>query len=394
MGLTVLADDLTGACDTAALFAGSAGALVLLGIDALGADPAPASEVLALDTESRSLAPEDAAARLRAAAPWVAERLRAGRLYKKVDSTMRGPVGAEIEAVLSVGGVAAALVCPAFPDQRRTVVNGILLVDGVPVRDSAVGGDPDYRVTTSDLALLLAAQTTRPVSRVALEVVRGPAAELDRALAGPPGRLMVADAETVADLEALARAALARREIVPVGSAGLAGPLARALGIPEAPVTLPGGRAWLFVVGSLHPAARAQLAALRAAGIAGTDTPGVGPVVEALRHGHPAFLASPAERRHGAQGSRQAAATALARATSEVLEHVDPDLVVVTGGETAWALARALGAHHLRLDGAPASGLASGRVVLSGERALPVLTKAGGFGSPDLFITLLRGTPQ
>jgi uncharacterized protein YgbK (DUF1537 family) len=74
-----------------------------------------------------------------------------------------------------------------------------------------------------------------------------------------------------------------------------------------------------------------------------------------------------------------------------VIAQASPTLVVLTGGETALAVLRALGARHLELDGAPASGLALGRLVVQEASSLPVLTKAGGFGPPDLFVALARG---
>jgi len=65
-------------------------------------------------------------------------------------------------------------------------------------------------------------------------------------------------------------------------------------------------------------------------------------------------------------------------------------VVLVTGGETAVALYRALGAERLDLDGAPRPGLAIGRLRLPGRAALPLVTKAGGFGPPELFVSLTR----
>jgi uncharacterized protein YgbK (DUF1537 family) len=84
-------------------------------------------------------------------------------------------------------------------------------------------------------------------------------------------------------------------------------------------------------------------------------------------------------------------ATRLATAMKRVLAEASPALVVLTGGETARAVLRALGARHLELVGAPASGLALGRLVVHETFSLPVLTKAGGFGPPELFVALAKG---
>jgi len=64
--------------------------------------------------------------------------------------------------------------------------------------------------------------------------------------------------------------------------------------------------------------------------------------------------------------------------------------VLVTGGETLVALYHALGAERLDLEGAPRPGLALGRLRAPGREPLTVVTKAGGFGEPDLFVSLVR----
>jgi uncharacterized protein YgbK (DUF1537 family) len=68
------------------------------------------------------------------------------------------------------------------------------------------------------------------------------------------------------------------------------------------------------------------------------------------------------------------------------------DLVVVTGGETAAALWTALAAERIDLVGAPVPGLAFGHLRVPGRDALPWLTKAGGFGAPDVLVSLQRET--
>jgi len=78
---------------------------------------------------------------------------------------------------------------------------------------------------------------------------------------------------------------------------------------------------------------------------------------------------------------------------ARVLAESRPDLVAVTGGETAVALLRAVGATRVELSGSPSSGLALGEAVVDAGSTFPLLTKAGGFGPPDLFLALLKGTP-
>ena len=120
MTLTIVADDLTGACDTGALFAGEAP----VPVSVWPAAP-PAAAVRTLDTESRGATGAEAAARV-AGAPALAP---AERYFKKIDSTLRGHVGLEIDALMRATASDSALVCPAFPAQGRVVVERVLLIE-------------------------------------------------------------------------------------------------------------------------------------------------------------------------------------------------------------------------------------------------------------------------
>ena len=397
MRLTIIADDLTGACDTGALFCGRGRVAVFIA----PAHPGRDWEVAAVDTESRALAPDAAARRVSAAGFRLGGRLAAGVVFKKIDSTLRGPIGAEVDALLSAAGRTAALLTPTFPAQHRTVRDGVLHVDGVPAHQSAIGSDPDYPGATSDVLEILSAQTARPLRHLPLEEVRGPGKELARALDRMDGGITVADAETDADLQALAGAARARPDLLLAGSAGLARAVTASLGYPPPPTSLPAGRAWLVVAGSLHPATRAQIKLLADGGAATLwlDADGAADpssLIVALRAGRPALIASRLLDRDTTR-ARVLIADRLADGAARTLAEVRPTLTCVTGGETAHALVRALGASHLELTGSPVSGLAVGELVVTGtsnQRRLAVLTKAGGFGPPDLFVALLRGARQ
>src|SRR6266568_1914953 len=346
MPVTVIADDLTGACDAGALFAGRGPVPVFVGALAPSADwPAAA-----VDTESRGLAAAEAATRMRR----------------------------------TVAGLAGR--------RDGTVFNGMLLVDGVPAHETPVGLDPAYPGPLSDLLDILSREGTPgiPVTLLPLKEVRGGAEELRRGLQGRRG-IRVADAETDADLEALARAGLAQGSLLLAGSAGLAGAVSAALGLTSRPVACPAPGAWLIVAGSRHPSTRAQIAMLEAAGVAGARVSPTGEttlasVIAALRSGKPAFVASP----DGPGGADEKTAATLAALSVRAMV-ASPSIVAIAGGETAHAFMRAWGATRLELDGAPAPGLALGRLVATDGSTLSVLTKAGGFGSPELLLTLARG---
>ena len=383
----IIADDLTGACDTGALYAGRGPVGVFVAPELPGSD----WEAAVVDTETRALPAAQAARAVRQVASVMSGRLAGRTVFKKIDSTCRGPIAAELDALVAGMGARAALVCPAFPALGRTIVDGRLSVHGVPAHESAVGQDPDYPGATSSLLDILAQGSTLPISLLPLEEVRGSRDRLWRTVGERRG-LVAADALTDADLDALAGAACGHAGVFLAGSAGLARAAAAASGQATCIVPMPKPGAWLVVAGSRHPATRAQLARLEASGVVGVTVDEASEadstrVIAALLAGRPAFVASG----DAPQEPRLQVADRLASLVRVILAQVVPALVVLTGGETAIAVMRALHARRLELDGAPAPGLALGRLVADDFTPLPVLTKAGGFGAPDLFASLARG---
>ena len=363
MTLTILADDLTGACDSGTLFAGKGPVAVTI-----WPRTAPDADVRVVDTESRRLGPTAAAARVREAVT-----SPEGRWFKKIDSTLRGPIGAEVEALMHAIRAPGAVVCPAFPAQGRTVRDRELLVDGRPVAQTAIAADPAFPIPSSTRAgaassvvELLRPQLDSPVAWIPIDQVRAGAAALADRLARLSGTVAVADAETDDDLATIVEAALEREpSTLLAGAAGLAAPLAQRLGLLADPPAMPRAPRWLVVVGSRHPASRHQAELARRAGLRVLVTP-------------------------GNEGDEVAASAALAREARVLLNVERFDLVAVTGGDTALALMEAIGAERIELVGAPRAGLALGRLRATACPDIHLLTKAGGFGAPDLFVSLAR----
>lgn len=121
----IIADDLTGACDAGVHFAQH-------GLDTVvwlaGSEP-PDCDVLVLSTASRRDDPDAARAKVRAARESLDRRSRE-LVFKKIDSTLRGNIAAEIQAC----GFDETWVAPAFPAMGRQLIGGRLVVNGVPAR--------------------------------------------------------------------------------------------------------------------------------------------------------------------------------------------------------------------------------------------------------------------
>jgi uncharacterized protein YgbK (DUF1537 family) len=324
MYAAVLADDTTGALETGAIAAGE-GLDCTVTLDP-GGGAGRDAQVVVVDTASRRLSPAEARARVLRAARHMLSR-GAVRFYKKTDSTLRGPIAAELSAVSEACGGAKVLYAPAYPLLGRTVRGGVLLVDGVPVGETAFARDPHCPVRTSSLAELLA---------------------------GAP-EVMVRDGETEADLAAAA----AEDAVVAAGPGGFARHWVRRLpGRRCAPPPWPRVRGWLVVCGSLHPVSRAQAEAARALGARVLATP---------------------ERDYP---------EALEQLAAEAVREIE-DGVIVLGGDTAAALLAALGVRELAplgeaLPGVPVS-------LAEGPRGpLAVVTKAGGFGGPGVVQSIME----
>ena len=160
--LLVIADDFTGALDTGVQFAVN-GIRTRVVVDPKTDLTGCEADVLVVDTETRHLPPEEAAA---VVGGLTGRAVAAGveRIYKKTDSALRGNVGAELESVLKASGQTFLPFLPAFPQMGRITRGGIHYIDGVPVTESPFGKDPFEPVTHSAVTELVREQSSLPVS--------------------------------------------------------------------------------------------------------------------------------------------------------------------------------------------------------------------------------------
>lgn len=392
--IAIVADDLTGSGDTAVQFvrAGWSTHLSIGGADEALAGPATAGvEVLAVTTNSRALAPEAAAAVVRDNV----RRLRTAgvtRLYKKVDSTLRGAFKAEVDAAREAWGPdTVAVICPAFPATGRTVQAGVLYVNGKPVTETSAATDPVTPVTESHIPTLLGCAHVAQHDGDTPEAL---AARIRQA-----GPTVAVDAASDADLERLARAiGLLGAQALPVGAGGLAAPLARvwAGADQSAPVVV--------VVTSQHSAARAQAAALQAAG-ADTWTPSLADLADdaawqawsqpllAAHAQAPAeagtvLLLVPEGQRDGLDS--ETVAERLGGLAAQLIAASQAAGVVATGGDGARSVLLALGARGIALVDEVMGGVPLGTLTGGTAAGLPVVTKAGGFGAEDVLVRAVR----
>lgn len=360
----LLADDLSGALDAAAAFH-RAGRRVRIVWSREAWDAAAPDTFVAYTTETRNADPATAAAQVGAVIAH-AQSCGGKLCFKKIDSTLRGPVAAELGAVAAAMPDARILFAPANPAVGRTVRTGCLLVRGVPVAETEFARDPLSPVHKSELRAFVGA------------------------LAGD--RIVIPDTATAADFAAsVLRMEEGGPNWIPVGSGALARAVAErsarpAMARTDPPSTVAAGPI-LLVCGSAHPLNRSQaeelhrqrsvpVCELRIEDIAGT----VRAAVDSLGRSGSVSLVVSATRTASSVALR-----AIAEATAQIIAEAKVRRLFVTGGESAFAICRALEIPALDLMAELETGVCLAQTVTrEGGRLLAV--KPGGFGGTATWV--------
>jgi 4-hydroxythreonine-4-phosphate dehydrogenase len=367
--LVIIADDLSGAAETAGAIAGASGPAARVW---LGDARAFALPVEAVDTGSRSGAGTPLAG--------ILDRVPVGAIvYKKIDSLLRGPIGDEV-AVLRSRGLPVLLVA-AVPRIGRTVRGGVVHLGGVPLHESDAWAAEAATAPTSIPDALGAECALLP-----LGVVRSAALVPAVRDALAAGLIPVCDTETEADLDAIAAALpLLDPRLVVVASAGLARSVAAQLGLAAAdPRFAPGAERVVAVIGTRTASARRQVAALVADGFRPVE---LGPGVSPHLVGDCAVTLADGE---WDGGDLDAAFSAVARAIAELPGRTD---LVLTGGDTARRMLDALGTTALF----PEAEVHDGAVLSTTPDGAGVVTRPGSYGADDSLVRIahhLKGLPE
>jgi D-threonate/D-erythronate kinase len=363
----VVADDLTGAMDSAKAFVSRGwAATVLCGA---GAEPAalaawlqrqPASHgphALCVDTATRHWADDAAAARVAEVTHLVATAAPSAMHYKKIDSTFRGPWLEEVATWRSALSEALGrapkdvTLVPAWPREQRIVRGGLLFWRGLPLMDTPMAQDP-------------------------LGPPRYPSATLTGRAAhgawGLPAWASLPDCETEEQLHAV----LAQAEQGGRWLAGSTAPLDRwceqHIG-PRLPPSSAGVKRLWLAMGSLHPASREQTSRLLAS------------------HQIERSFLTPPERQGRTVAERVAVSQALGREVAAALRAElkwEGLCLLAAGGDTALAVAEALGIGEFAVRHCGPFALGVGQSAAG--RTLSVVTKPGGFGGSDVWLDWAR----
>jgi len=354
--LRLLADDLTGALDTASEFVGLCGPVEVRWADGL---PAVAPQSLAIDSGTRECVPAKAAEIVRQLAPLLRD---AAIAFKKVDSLMRGMWSDELGACFGRGAWRHCVVAPAFPYQGRRTRGGTQFARSADGSWRSVGGDIASELRAAGLVVARA----NPADALADGV-------------------SIFDAETDEDLDRIVAAGRsAAGPVLWCGSGGLAGALARGHNVRQSSRL---DKPVLGLFGSDHPATLAQLSACNVHWIALSEPhEEIRAIERRLAETGVAFVSPklPAEM------PRDAAA----RRVDEILGGVasrlaTPATLIVAGGETLKQLCALLGTRSLLATAQIAPGVP--RSLMQGGiwDGVEVVSKSGAFGPPTLWRDLL-----
>jgi len=368
----------------------------------LDAGYASESDVAVITTSSRAERPDVARDRVREAVRRLAERA----VYKKIDSTLRGNIRVELMAAVQEAHCEKAIVAPAFPAVGRTTSNGVLLVDGTPVSETQFAGDPVSPVSESHIPTLLERSTGRRAGLLGVSRLETDTVSLYRRISGMPHDVVVCDATEQRHLRSIVQAAaLAGGRWLLCGSGGMARELHHLLGETarrERPLRSgPSERPSLAVVGTRNRVTAGQLRkAMAELGLAvvelrverlaedgdahGEAVRVVGEAGRLIGTGQPVAITS-ALSRH-VPGLEEVIPSVLADAAQGIMASHRLGGLFLSGGDIALAICGRLSVSAIRVHGEVEPGIPAGEARGGRANGMRVVTKAGGFGTPDALV--------
>ncbi len=412
--LLVIADDLTGASDTGVQFAKKGiPVLVVTGIKRGAPALSAGHQVIVVNTESRHLAPGKAAQRVREA---VVQGIEAGvtHFYKKTDSSLRGNIGSELEALMVASGRGLLPFIPAFPKLGRTTREGFQYIDDKRLHQTVFARDPREPIADSFIPAIIKHQTWIKTRILTKTEISSPASvKFDEE------GIYVLDATTDDDLRLVGELLKTKNLLqATAGSSGFAEVLPDLLEFEKQTVehVYEPGR-MLVVSGSVNEVSLKQLAFAEARGFAAvTLSPEVLLAEDGARSAQTRqtilriveldqqqkavilrttekaedlelYLDPGQERGLDLTQIHQLIVRNMGEITGQVLERTSFRSLIVFGGDTLLAIARARGWSDLLPQDELLPGVVASRV--SADMKAPLLiTKAGGFGSEDVLIRI------
>jgi len=411
--LLVIADDMTGAIEVGAFFAGrGVGALVSAKPEIVPAEVRGDVAVLVVDTESRHISAAEAAGGVQRLATHAGkEGIR--YIYKKTDSTLRGNIGSELNALLSAFPEEPLVYVPAYPKMGRTCKGGRLYVEGRPLEEGVFANDPLHPAVESSIPKILANQC-----RAAIVPAADARALQEALLNARQEAIYLCDGVSDADLLEVARVLqnLDRLHLT-AGPGGFAEFLAEILELPRGALPpRPPVRSTLTVCGSANEISLAQVRYAEEHGFAAfklspehvlredffesdASKATIRQILDLLAsHGHlvikiitsrgelPAYFEYAASLGISKSEAHGLIMRQLGFLVRRVIDESSVDGLIVFGGDTAAGILQEADIWPVGelLPAVPVS-----RVILNG-RELCLVTKPGGFGPVEVLLSIER----
>lgn len=387
--LLMIADDLTGALDTAVVFA-SAGIPTCVGRgDYFLHDPGAAScEVQVSVVESRHLTKEEAYQHVYALVR-KAEDASFTCIYKKTDSALRGNVGAELAAVRSAAGERKLFFVPAYPKMNRITKDGVHYIDGcIPVAESVFGADPFNPVRHSNVLDVIGESTS--VNAYGASIASG----------DYPEGIAVFDGATDAELFQIAQVLVKeKRGRLFAGCAGFACALRDVLEFTRTASRgkVPGGNLMVFC-GSINPISLKQCENAVKAGAPNFHLTHNGRFMElgdlavsistAAKY-NPITVFDTGSVDTGADPEGKTIAKKCSNVIRGVLDLRPEAVPMIIGGDTLIAFIKTLAVDILLPLGELFPGVVLSKYFYQGAWHF-LITKSGGFGDPDLLQNIYK----
>lgn len=233
--VAIIADDLTGANDSALQFYLQGANTQILLSDSAEIENCSATQTWAVSTETRNVLPEEAFEKVKSVTRMLIDKLSPDYFFKKIDSTIRGNIAVETLTVLNELEWDAAVVVPAFPDEQRITVGGYHLLRSMPIERTEISHDPKAPICESHLPTLLACQLQEEyrhlIGHVELKTIMkgaGPILVRMNELINEGKKLIIMDAVSNTDVEQISLAIKKiDKQILPTGTAAFAKALAK-----------------------------------------------------------------------------------------------------------------------------------------------------------------------
>ena len=422
--LAVIADDLTGANDTALQFA-KRNIKSSVEINFMQMEDIEDKEVVVVDTDSRDLDEYLSYKRVKDICEKIS-RYNIKCVYKKIDSTLRGNLGAEIKAVDDVFKPDIVIIAPAYPANQRITIGGYHLLEGKPIELTEIANAPKTPVKKSYLPAILQEQVNKNIAVIDFKIIRQGANFINKKISkfiDQGRRWIVCDIIEEENFITLMDAVKEYKNILWVGSAGLAEYLPYYYRWSGEKVLSMDKRkgAILVCAGSVSHITQNQVQTLlnqenihlvkinmvRLLEDKNRKKKKKSRIINQLIKEQENILLATAQSDDEVEQaveigkkynlSRKEISEKIATIMAELIKSIEVNSLsgmILTGGDMAVHICRAIGVNSIKIISEIDSGVPLGYIESDNLEKLFIVTKAGAFGKPDVFIKSIRAIEE